>query len=147
MKVSNILYSIVLLVFVSCAVNMRTASVPKFSYGEADFIFDSPRDIELKLKPKAGDVTKWLLNVPSEHIMNEVVPLGADLNTILEVVFPDGDAFKYGKVVNQKTTLNSEIKTAILIKAAQIEKEQIQKMVDKDKSYKKNVDPGAKVKK
>jgi hypothetical protein len=51
------------------------------------------------------------------------------------------------KVVNQKTTLNSEIKTAILIKAAQIEKEQIQKMVDKDKSYKKNVDPGAKVKK
>ena len=105
MKVSNILYSIVLLVFVSCAVNMRTASVPKFSYGEADFIFDSPRDIELKLKPKAGDVTKWLLNVPSEHIMNEVVPLGADLNTILEVVFPDGDAFKYGKVVNQKNQL------------------------------------------
>ena len=51
------------------------------------------------------------------------------------------------KIVNQKTTLNTEIKTAILVKAAQIKEKRIKKMVDEDKSYKKNVDPGAKPKK
>ena len=102
MKLALFILSITLSIFISCATNMRTASVPKFSYVEADFNFDSPRDIMLKLKPKPGDATKWSLNVPSEQVMNAEVPLGADLNTILEVVFPDGDAFKYGKIVNQK---------------------------------------------
>tara|TARA_Y100001970_G_C13733628_1_gene602675 strand:+ start:26 stop:427 length:402 start_codon:yes stop_codon:yes gene_type:complete len=102
MKYIMIFSSIALLIFVSCATNVRTASVPSFSYTEADFNFDSPRDIVLKLKPKSGDATKWSLNVPSLSIMNAEVPLGADLHTVLEVVFPEGDAFKYGKVVNQK---------------------------------------------
>ena len=100
MKLTFLTSSITLLIFVSCATNMRIASVPKFSYVESDFNLDSSRDIMLKLKPKPGDATKWSLNVPSEQIMNAEVPHGADLNTILEVVFPAGDAFKYGKVVN-----------------------------------------------
>ena len=105
MKNISIILSITLLIFVSCATNIKTASVPKFSYVESDFNFDSPRDIALKLKPKPGDPTKSLLSVPSESILNAEVPLGAHLHTLLEAVFPNGDAFKYGKVVNQKNQL------------------------------------------
>jgi len=93
--------SVILLFFVSCAVNVRTANVPTFSYSENDFNFDSPRDFSLKLKPYPGDASKWSLDA-APIIVNAEVPLGADLQTILEVIFPDGDAFKYGKVVFQK---------------------------------------------
>jgi|TARA_B100001250_G_scaffold191157_1_gene164270 hypothetical protein len=90
-----LLLSLLLLFVISCASNVRNASVPTFGYVESDFTFGAPNDITISLKPnQKGD--KWVLASGGE------VPVGSDLQTILEVVYPDGDAFKYGKVVNQK---------------------------------------------
>ena len=87
--------SLLLLIFVSCASNVRHASIPTFAYAETDFTFGAPNDITINLKPNSkGD--KWVLDSGGE------VPVGSDLQTVLEVLYPDGDSFKYGKVVNQK---------------------------------------------
>ena len=91
--------SLLLLIFVSCASNVRNASVPTFGYGETDFTFGAPNDITINLKPNSkGD--KWVLDSGAK-----TVPVGSDLQTVLEVLYPDGDSFKYGKVVNQKNLL------------------------------------------
>tara|TARA_B100000035_G_scaffold219480_1_gene188312 strand:- start:1040 stop:1420 length:381 start_codon:yes stop_codon:yes gene_type:complete len=95
MKYITFLTSIILLFFVSCASNVRNANVPTFGYAENDFTFGSPKDITINIKPNSkGD--RWVLDSGAE------VPVGSDLQTVLEKVYPDGDAFKYGKVVNQK---------------------------------------------
>ena len=91
--------SLLLLIFVSCASNVRNASVPTFGYVETDFTFGAPNDITINLKPNSkGD--KWVLDSGGE------VPVGSDLQTVLEVLYPDGDSFKYGKVVNQKNLMS-----------------------------------------
>ena len=88
--------SLLLLIFVSCASNVRKANMPVFGYTETDFNFGAPNDITITLKPE-GD--KWVTE------SRVAVQIGADLQTILEVLYPDGDSFKYGKVVNQKNLL------------------------------------------
>ena len=88
--------SLLLLFIVSCASNIRNASVPTFGYVETDFTFGAPNDITINLKPNSkGD--KWVLDSGAK-----TVPVGSDLQTVLEVLYPDGDSFKYGKVVKQQ---------------------------------------------
>jgi len=116
--------SLLLLFIVSCASNVRNASVPTFGYVETDFTFGAPNDITINLKPNSkGD--KWVLDSGGE------VPVGSDLQTVLEVLYPDGDSFKYGKVVNQKNLLAIPLpprpivlknETAISIRALQVGK-------------------------
>ena len=92
---NKLFFSLLALLIMSCASNVRNANVPTFGYVESDFRFGAPNDITINLRPNAkGD--KWVIGSGGE------VPVGSDLQTILEVVYPEGDAFKYGKVVNQK---------------------------------------------
>ena len=93
--------SLLLLIFVSCASNVRHASIPTFAYAETDFTFGAPNDITISLKPNS-DGDKWLIDSEDNWNKALAVPVGSDLQTILEVLYPDGDSFKYGKVVNQK---------------------------------------------
>ena len=93
--------SLLLLIFVSCASNVRYASIPTFAYAETDFTFGAPNDITISLKPNS-DGDKWLIDSGDNWNKALAVPVGSDLQTILEVLYPDGDSFKYGKVVNQK---------------------------------------------
>ena len=93
--------SLLLLIFVSCASNVRYASIPTFAYAETDFTFGAPNDITISLKPNS-DGDKWLIDSEDNWNKALAVPVGSDLQTILEVLYPDGDSFKYGKVVNQK---------------------------------------------
>ena len=85
--------SLLLLIFVSCASNVRNATVPTFGYVETDFTFGAPNDITITLKPEGG---KWV----TESRVS--VAIGADLQTILEAIYPDGDSFIYGKVIKQQ---------------------------------------------
>ena len=113
--------SLLLLFIVSCASNVRNASVPTFGYVETDFTFGAPNDITINLKPNLkGD--KWIIDSGAK-----TVPVGSDLQTILEVLYPDGDSFKYGKVVNQKNLSSLPLlpiilkdETEIKIRALQI---------------------------
>ena len=117
--------SLLLLFIVSCASNIRNASVPTFGYVETDFTFGAPNDITINLKPNSkGD--KWVLDSGAK-----TVPVGSDLQTILEVLYPDGDSFKYGKVVKQQnlsviplppTPIVLKNETAISIRALQVGK-------------------------
>ena len=88
--------SLLLLFIVSCASNVRNASVPTFGYVETDFTFGAPNDITITLKPEGG---KWI----TESRVS--VAIGADLQTILEAIYPDGDSFIYGKVTKQENLL------------------------------------------
>ena len=88
--------SLLLLIFVSCASNVRNATVPTFGYVETDFTFGAPNDITITLKPE-GD--KWV----TESRVS--VAIGADLQTILEAIYPDGDSYIYGKVTKQENLL------------------------------------------
>ena len=122
--------SLLLLIFVSCTSNVRNASVPTFGYGETDFTFGAPNDITISLKPNS-DGDKWLIDSEDNWNKALAVPVGSDLQTILEVLYPDGDSFKYGKVVNQKNLLAIPLpprpivlknETAISIRALQVGK-------------------------
>ena len=88
--------SLLLLIFVSCASNVRMADMPTFAYAETDFTFGAPNDITITLKPEGG---KWV----TESRVS--VAIGADLQTILEAIYPDGDSFIYGKVTKQENLL------------------------------------------
>ena len=88
--------SLLLLIFVSCASNVRNATVPTFGYVETDFTFGAPNDITITLKPE-GD--KWV----TESRVS--VAIGANLQTILEAIYPDGDSYIYGKVTKQENLL------------------------------------------
>ena len=88
--------SLLLLIFVSCASNVRNATVPTFGYVETDFTFGAPNDITITLKPEGG---KWV----TESRVS--VAIGADLQTILEAIYPDGDSYIYGKVTKQENLL------------------------------------------
>ena len=88
--------SLLLLIFVSCASNVRNATVPTFGYVETDFTFGAPNDITITLKPEGG---KWI----TESRVS--VAIGADLQTILEAIYPDGDSYIYGKVTKQENLL------------------------------------------
>ena len=88
--------SLLLLIFVSCASNVRNARVPTFGYAETDFTFGAPNDITITLKPEGG---KWV----TESRVS--VAIGADLQTILEAIYPDGDSYIYGKVTKQENLL------------------------------------------
>ena len=114
--------SLLLLFIVSCASNVRNASVPTFGYVETDFTFGAPNDITVTLNPVDG---KWVTESGIK------VRIGADVVTILEAIYPDGDSFKYGKVVNQKNLLAIPLpprpivlknETAISIRALQVGK-------------------------
>ena len=85
--------SLFLLIFVSCASNVRNASVPTFAYTSTDFTFAPPNDITITLKPEEE---KWVTDSGVK------VAIGADLETILEAIYPDADAFLYGKVTKQQ---------------------------------------------
>ena len=90
----KLILSLLLLIFVSCASNVRHASIPTFAYAETDFTFGAPNDITITLKPEED---KWVTESGVE------VPIGADLETILEAIYPDGDSFIYGKVTKQQS--------------------------------------------
>ena len=87
---------------------VRAARVPKKSqnktprvFFQAAFDFDSPRDLSFSLKPMPGNSGKLYLTCASESIMNAVVPGGADLTTYLDIIFPNNDSFKHGKVIDE----------------------------------------------
>ena len=92
----KLILSLLLLIFVSCASNVRKANMPVFGYTETDFNFGAPNDITITLKPE-GD--KWVTE------SRVAVQIGADLQTILEAIYPDGDSFIYGKVTKQENLL------------------------------------------
>ena len=85
------------LIFISCATNIRVADVPQFAYSEGDFNYSSPEDIKITLRP---DGAKWITDTGIS------LPMGAELETILEALYPDADSFKYGKVVKQQNLLS-----------------------------------------
>ena len=85
--------SLLLLIFVSCASSVRNASVPSFPYERTDFTYGAPNDITVTLNPVDG---KW----QTESGIR--VRIGADVVTILEAIYPDGDSFIYGKVIKQQ---------------------------------------------
>ena len=89
----NLTLSLLLLIFVSCASSVRNASVPSFPYERTDFTFGAPNDITVTLNPVDG---KW------ETESGIRVRIGADVVTILEAIYPDGDSFIYGKVIKQQ---------------------------------------------
>tara|TARA_B100000575_G_C22900791_1_gene523632 strand:- start:80 stop:475 length:396 start_codon:yes stop_codon:yes gene_type:complete len=90
-----------LLIFTSCATSVKKIDMPVYRYGESDFNFDSPRDLSFSLKPMPGNSGKLYLNCASESIQNAVVPVGADLTTYLDIIFPNNDSFKHGKVIDE----------------------------------------------
>ena len=92
----KLILSLLLLIFVSCASNVRKANMPVFGYAETDFTFGAPNDITITLKPEGG---KWV----TESRVS--VAIGADLQTILEAIYPDGDSYIYGKVTKQENLL------------------------------------------
>ena len=92
----KLILSLLLLIFVSCASNVRKANMPVFGYEETDFNFGAPNDITITLKPE-GD--KWVTE------SRVAVQIGADLQTILEAIYPDGDSFIYGKVTKQQNLM------------------------------------------
>ena len=85
--------SLLLLIFVSCASSVRNASVPSFPYERTDFTYGAPNDITVTLNPVDG---KWVTESGIK------VRIGADVVTILEAIYPDGDSFIYGKVIKQQ---------------------------------------------
>ena len=89
----NLTLSLLLLIFVSCASSVRNASVPSFPYERTDFTYGAPNDITVTLNPVDG---KW------ETESGIRVRIGADVVTILEAIYPDGDSFIYGKVIKQQ---------------------------------------------
>ena len=82
-----------MLFLVSCASNVRVADVPTFPYSEGDFNYGAPNDVTITLSPSGG---KW------ESDTGVRVEMGADLETILEATYPEGDSFIYGKVTKQQ---------------------------------------------
>ena len=96
-----ILVSSFLLIFASCATTVKKIDMPVYRYSESDFNFDSPRDLSFSLKPMPGNSGKLYLNCASESIQNAVVPGGADLTTYLDIIFPNNDSFKHGKVIDE----------------------------------------------
>ena len=92
----NLTLSLLLLIFVSCASSVRNASVPSFPYERTDFTYGAPNDITVTLNPVDG---KWVTESGIK------VRIGADVVTILEAIYPDGDSFIYGKVTKQENLL------------------------------------------
>ena len=92
----KLILSLLLLIFVSCASNVRKADMPTFAYAETDFTFGAPNDITITLKQKGN---KWVAEYWG------TVAIGADLETILEKIYPDGDSFIYGKVTKQQNLM------------------------------------------
>ena len=92
----NLTLSLLLLIFVSCASSVRNASVPSFPYERTDFTYGAPNDITVTLNPVDG---KW------ETESGIRVRIGADVVTILEAIYPDGDSFIYGKVTKQQNLM------------------------------------------
>ena len=105
----NLTSSLLLLFLVSCASNVRVAKVPTFIYNESNFNYGPPNDITITLKPSGS---KW------ETDSGVKVEMGADLQTILEAIYPEGDSFIYGKVTKQQnlTTLPLPMPIPIILK-------------------------------
>jgi|TARA_Y100000294_G_scaffold137829_1_gene130965 hypothetical protein len=93
MVMKKLSLSLSLLILVSCASSVRNASVPTFPYERIDFTYGAPNDITVTLNPVDG---KWVTESGIK------VRMGADLVTILEAIYPDGDSFIYGKVIKQQ---------------------------------------------
>ena len=105
MKFINTVLIVFTFFYISCATNSQNATVPMYGYDMSDYSFDSPRDVKISVKP--GTTGKWMVNCISEGVQNAEVVAGSSLETILATVFPDGDAFKKGKIIqsNKKETL------------------------------------------
>ena len=92
---------------ISCTINLKNADIPVFNYSESEFRWSSPTDIEFNLKPNPqGD--RWIIE---RGLFETEINAGANLETILSVLFPEADAFKYGKVLQDRslTALSANI--------------------------------------
>jgi|ETNmetMinimDraft_23_1059889.scaffolds.fasta_scaffold334407_1 hypothetical protein len=86
--------SLLLLIFVSCVSNIRNANVPNFDYVRSDFTFGAAKDVTITLEPLEDG--GWVTETGAKVTNSE------DLETVLEAVYPDADAFIYGKVTKQQ---------------------------------------------
>ena len=91
-KMMIILTSILL---VSCASIVRNADVPNFEYDRTDFNFGDPSDVTISLKPSSDNDGSFVTET-GVKVFNY-----NDLETVLEAVYPNADAFIYGKVTQE----------------------------------------------